>query len=42
VKFIQRVQTEGGAAPATGCDADHPGATARVPYTAVYHFYTPN
>ncbi len=37
--FIQRVNTAGGAAPATGCDADHVGATAPVHYTADYYFY---
>ena len=37
--FIQRVNTTGGVAPATGCDAEHVGATAPVPYTADYYFY---
>ena len=37
--FIQRVNTTGGVAPATGCDADHLGATAPVYYTADYYFY---
>lgn len=37
--FIQRVNTTGGVAPATGCDADHVGATAPVSYTADYYFY---
>ena len=37
--FIQRVNTTGGVAPATGCDADHVGATAPVYYTADYYFY---
>ena len=36
---IQRVLTTGGRAPATGCDADHLGATADVSYTATYLFY---
>jgi hypothetical protein len=38
--FIQRVNTEGGLAPATGCDtlADV-GRKAFVPYTADYFFY---
>jgi hypothetical protein len=39
VTFIQRLQTSGGIAPATGCDAAHLGATARVGYTATYYFY---
>ena len=37
--FIQRVNTTGGVAPATGCDADHVGSTAPVYYTADYYFY---
>jgi hypothetical protein len=36
---IQRLQTTGGSAPATGCDADHVGAEADVLYTARYFFY---
>ena len=39
VTSIQRLSTTGGLAPATGCDADHVGAEARVPYTADYFFY---
>jgi hypothetical protein len=39
VTFIQRLDTTGGLAPTTGCDADHPTATARVDYTATYYFY---
>jgi hypothetical protein len=37
--FIQRVNTTGGQAPTTGCDATHVGASARVSYTADYYFY---
>lgn len=37
--FIQRLNTAGGTAPASGCDADHLGATAPVFYTADYYFY---
>ena len=37
--FIQRVNTTGGVAPTTGCDAGHLGATAPVFYTADYYFY---
>ncbi|HZJ62172.1 MAG TPA: DUF3455 domain-containing protein [Kofleriaceae bacterium] len=36
---IQRLQTTGGNAPATGCDADHVGAESDVLYTARYFFY---
>lgn len=37
--YIQRVNTAGGLAPTTGCDAGHLGQEARVPYTAEYYFY---
>lgn len=37
--FIQRLNTTGGLAPATGCDAGHVGATAPVYYTADYYFF---
>jgi hypothetical protein len=38
--FIQRVNTEGGLAPATGCDVlSDVGHKAFVPYTADYFFY---
>jgi hypothetical protein len=39
VTSVQRLQTVGGLAPATGCDADHVGAAADVPYTATYYFF---
>jgi hypothetical protein len=39
VTFVQRLVTDGGIAPATGCDAAHAGASANVPYTAKYFFY---
>jgi hypothetical protein len=37
--YVQRLNTTGGLAPATGCDAQHIGAYAGVPYTADYFFY---
>ena len=37
--YMQRVNTTGGLAPATGCDATTYGAFALVPYTADYLFY---
>jgi hypothetical protein len=37
--YIQRVNTTGGLAPASGCDATTAGATVKVPYTADYFFY---
>ncbi|HEV7778082.1 MAG TPA: DUF3455 domain-containing protein [Luteibacter sp.] len=39
VAYIVRTQTEGGVAPATGCDAGHANTELRVPYTAVYLFF---
>jgi len=39
VEYIRRSETNGGVAPAGGCDAEHLGATVRVPYTATYAFY---
>jgi hypothetical protein len=39
VTSIQRVNTNGGIAPATGCDASHTGTETRVPFTADYYFY---
>ena len=41
VTHIQRLDTVGGVAPKKGCDADHAGEVARVPYTATYAFYYP-
>ena len=38
---IQRLNTKGGKAPATGCDASHVNQESRVPYTADYSFFTP-
>ncbi|MFT3840918.1 MAG: DUF3455 domain-containing protein [Myxococcaceae bacterium] len=39
VTSIQRLNTVGGNAPSTGCDATTVGAVARVPYTATYFMY---
>ena len=51
--FIRRVDTNGGAEPAAGCDAAHQGNPdagcdaahqgnpERVPYTATYQFFGP-
>jgi hypothetical protein len=38
---IQRLNTKGGKAPASGCDASHLGQELRVPYSADYLFYAP-
>jgi hypothetical protein len=38
--FVQRLNTSGGLAPATGCSLpEHVGTTAFMPYTADYFFY---
>lgn len=37
--YIQRVDTEGGVAPAAGCDQAHTNTEARVDYKANYYFY---
>jgi hypothetical protein len=39
VTSIQRLDTVGGAAPTSGCDATHRGAEQRVPYSASYVFF---
>ena len=38
VRFVQRLATKGGKAPADGCDGDHANQVARVPYSAHYVF----
>lgn len=38
---IQRLNTKGGKAPATGCDAGHANQEIRVSYSADYSFFTP-
>jgi hypothetical protein len=39
VTFIQRINTKGGKAPASGCDAAHAGQEERAPYSADYVFF---
>jgi len=41
VTTIQRLNTKGGKAPSSGCDAAHVDQESRVPYTADYLFYGP-
>ena len=41
VTSIQRVNTAGGVAPATGCSQADGGNPARINYTADYYFFTP-
>jgi hypothetical protein len=38
---IQRINTKGGKAPASGCDAAHTGQEIRAPYSADYFFFAP-
>jgi Protein of unknown function (DUF3455) len=38
---IQRLNTKGGKAPASGCDASHTAQEVRVSYSADYLFYAP-
>ena len=40
VAWVRRSDTKGGAAPPTGCDANHASAEQQVPYTATYTFYS--
>jgi len=41
VTHVQRLETSGGKAPSSGCDASHVGAKVLVPYTSSYFFYRP-
>jgi hypothetical protein len=41
VTSIQRVNTKGGKAPVSGCDAAHVGREVRVAYSADYLFFAP-
>jgi hypothetical protein len=41
VTSIQRLNTKGGKAPASGCDAAHVGRELRVRYSADYVFFAP-
>lgn len=40
--FINRINTQGGLPPVTGCDSNHLGQEKRVNYSADYIFYQPN
>ncbi len=42
VAYVVRSQTEGGAAPTSGCDAAHQGGEVRVNYQATYVFFPAN
>lgn len=39
VDFINRINTHGGLAPTSGCNANHLGSEKRIAYTADYIFY---
>ena len=41
VTSIQRLNTKGGKAPASGCDEAHAAQEIRVPYSADYLFFAP-
>lgn len=41
VTAIQRINTKGGNAPASGCDSLHVSQEVPVPYSADYRFYIP-
>jgi hypothetical protein len=41
ISTIQRINTKGGKAPASGCDSSHVGQELRVPYSGDYLFYVP-
>ena len=41
VTSVQRLNTNGGKAPTSGCDASHVSQEVRVPYSADYRFYSP-
>jgi len=38
--YIQRINTQGGVSPTSGCDTNHLGSEKRVPYGADYVFYS--
>jgi hypothetical protein len=40
VSYVQRLNTAGGKAPSTGCDATTVGGETRVDYAADYYFFT--
>jgi Protein of unknown function (DUF3455) len=39
-RYIQRINTQGGVAPESGCDPNHLGAEKKVPYSADYVFFS--
>jgi Protein of unknown function (DUF3455) len=41
ITTVQRLNTKGGKAPASGCDSAHASQEVRVPYSAEYLFHAP-
>lgn len=41
ITYTYRLNTAGGIAPQTGCDADHAGSETRQPYEANYAYFSP-
>ena len=41
VTYVERLDTDGGVAPATGCDFAHSDAGVNIGYTADYYFFGP-
>jgi Protein of unknown function (DUF3455) len=39
-RYIQRINTQGGIAPSSGCDSNHLGSEKRVAYMADYVFFS--
>jgi hypothetical protein len=39
VDVVRRTETQDGLAPSSGCNAAHPGAEVRIPYSATYSFF---
>jgi hypothetical protein len=39
IAFVQRLNTKGGSAPASGCSNEVANAEVRIPYSADYYFY---
>ncbi len=39
VTYVQRLNTNGGQPPSSGCNAATAGAQARIPYSGDYEFY---
>jgi uncharacterized membrane protein YgcG len=40
VTYVQRLNTAGGPAPASGCDSTTAATDVRIPYSADYYFFT--